>query len=75
MSIFINILCLFVVSFVLTSSIPISLSSQVEIHKFRWATSNDLNKTRCAFPTTPWRFPNDTLHSDPEWSTLHGCKY
>ncbi|UJR06559.1 hypothetical protein I4U23_010843 [Adineta vaga] len=40
-----------------------------ETYKFRWTTDNG----RCAFPGTPYRFPNDTLHPDPMWSTLFGC--
>jgi hypothetical protein len=56
-------------------AIPVPAPSDVETHTFRWALGQDLNKTRCAFPSTPFRFPNDTLHPDPEWSTLHGGKY
>ena len=49
-------------------SIPLSASSNVETHTFRWALDNHLNNTRCVFPATPFRFPNDTLHPDPNWS-------
>jgi hypothetical protein len=58
----------------LAQSIPLPVSNGTETHTFRWATNNDLNSTKCAFPSTPWRFENDTLHPDPNWSKLHGGK-
>ena len=68
MMFFVILLC---VSIGTIHSISLSVSSDVETHTFRWAFGNDLNKTRCVFPTTPFRFPNDTLHPDPNWSLLY----
>ncbi len=75
MTVFVRFLLqLLIISAGIVYLIPLPAPTGVETHKFRWALGNDLNKTRCAFPSTPWRFPNDTLHPDPNWSKLHGCK-
>lgn len=55
-------------------SIPLTVPSDVETHTFRWITKYDLNNTKCAYASKPARLPNDTLHPDPNWSFLHGCK-
>jgi hypothetical protein len=75
MILFIGLLLqLLIISVGITHSIPLPAPPDAETHTFRWATCNDLNNTTCAFPSTPWRFPNDTLHPDPNWSKLYEGK-
>ncbi len=57
-----------------THSISLPLSVDAETHTFRWSISSDLNNTICAFPNTPQRFSNDSLHPDPKRSKRCGGK-